>query len=417
MKRTFTNFDARVLAIVEATESGTSAELRKVNVQRVLKVIRDRGPISRRELGELVGLSKPTVISVIEDLLRVDLVLESNEGMAASKSTRGPAPRLVRFNANHALVAGVDVGAAKILVLLSNLDGEVLAKARCRTSPDATGRWLDQTIKVLIDNCLEQAGVGRGRLAIVTVGTTGVVDRESGSVEFAPQLPGWQGRAVRTALEKSLGLPVLIENEAHLAMLGEYWRGVAVGATEAAFVQMGIGVGMGILIGGEIYRGAVGAAGEIGYLPIGDAQPGQGPGAFETAVGSKAFSRGLLRSDSPAIEPDQISSNAEEDEGAKSAIQTILGHLAAGLASISVILNPELIVLGGGLSSYLAPYVAELQESLKDHIPSPPRIELSALADSAVAVGAIKRGISFIEDRLFDLGLGPTSTTKNMIPS
>src|SRR5262249_3029211 len=153
------------------------------------------------------------------------------------------------------------------------LDGVVLQTARIPTPQNASGRRLDQSVTLLIDECLEKAGIGRGRLAVVTVGTTGHVDRETGSVTFAPQLPGWQARAVGPELENVIGVPVLVESEAHLAMLGESWRGVAQGATDAVFVQLGVGIGMGVLIGGEIYRGASGAAGEIGYLPIGDTAP------------------------------------------------------------------------------------------------------------------------------------------------
>jgi predicted NBD/HSP70 family sugar kinase len=400
-----------------STQSGASSELRRANVRHLLGLIRQHGPISRKELGRLGELSKPTVQSVVEDLLRADLILESSGSGDVSRVGRGPKPRLVRFNANHALVVGVDVGATKMLGLLSNLDGDILAMSRCATPPNATGRRLDQTVKVLIDRCLEQAGVGRGRLAVATVGTAGVIDRETGSVTFAPQLPGWQGRAIRSSLEKSLQVPVLVESEAHLAMLGESWQGVAKSVTDAVFIQLGVGVGMGILLDGEIYRGAMCAAGEIGYLPIGEAQVGPGPGTFEAAVGSAAFTRHLSQGSTPSrqsvksiehksqssdgVGPAEIFSRASQDERAHSVIDSVLGYLASGLVSVSAILNPELIILGGGLAASLGPHIARLHEGLRARVPAPPRIELSVLGDQAVAVGAVKRGVSFVEQGLF----------------
>ena len=386
-------------------ESGSSSELRRANTRHLLGLIREHGPISRSDLRDLGHLSKPTVQAIIENLLRADLVLESNETGVATGSRRGPAPRRVRFNSNHALVVGVDVGAAKMLAVLSNLDGEVLNTSRIPTPLNATGRRLDQAVKVLIDECLEQAGIGRGRLAVVTVGTTGLVDRDTGSVTFAPQLPGWQGRAVGPALEEALGVPVLIESEAHLAMLGESWRGAALGATNAVFVQLGVGIGMGVLIGGEIYRGASGAAGEIGYLPIGHVQPRGPEGVFEATIGSEALTRHLeATSSSAAVElsPADLFKHAEEDEESRAIVESMLGYLSTGLISVSAVLNPELIVLGGGLAASLGPYVDRLEQELATKVLKPPRVERSVLGDTAVAIGAIKRGILYVERGLFD---------------
>jgi predicted NBD/HSP70 family sugar kinase len=271
-----------------------------------------------------------------------------------------------------------------------------------------------------LDKCLAHAAVGRGRLAAASIGTTGVVDRETGTVTFAPQLPGWQGRAVKPALEDLLGVPVLLENEAHLAMLGESWRGIATDVGDAVLIQFGVGVGMGILIGGEIYRGAKGAAGEIGYLPIGDTvnTPEGGPGRFETTVGSLAISRHMARASTGAgrrvrgssenaqrrdVSAAEVFARASEgDRAAQQAIGDVLSYLAAGLAAVSAVLNPELIVLGGGLAASLAPHVERLQAELLRRVPAGPRVQLSALGDSAVAVGAVKRAVTFAETGLFD---------------
>lgn len=405
---------------MESTQAGTPAALRRSNVAHLLRVIREHGPLSRGDLVQLSDLSKPTVRTGVEELLRADLVVESAELPEVSRSRPGPTPRLLRFNASHALVAGLDVGAAKMLAVLSDLDGQTLAVARSATPTNATGRRLDQAVKSLLDKCLAHAAVGRGRLAAASIGTTGVVDRETGTVTFAPQLPGWQGRAVKPALEELLGVPVLLENEAHLAMLGESWRGIATDVGDAVLIQFGVGVGMGILIGGEIYRGAKGAAGEIGYLPIGDTMTTTegGPGKFETTVGSLAISRHMARAATGTgrrgrgggenaqrrdVSAAEVFARASEgDRAAQQAIGDVLSYLAAGLAAVSAVLNPELIVLGGGLAASLAPHVERLQAELLRRVPAGPRVELSALGDSAVAVGAVKRAVTFAETGLFD---------------
>jgi predicted NBD/HSP70 family sugar kinase len=396
---------------MSTVSSGTSSELRRANLRHLLTLIREHGPLSRGELRALGNLSKPTVQAVVEELLRADLVLDA-PGNAGAARQAGPPPRQIRFNANHSLVVGVDVGAAKMLALLSDLDGRVLATARCSTPQNASGARLDQTVRTLIDECLDEVGVGRGRLGVVTVGTTGVVHPSTGAVSVAPQLPGWQGRSVASVLQDYLGLPVLVENEAHLAMLGESWRGTAQGVANAAFVQMGVGVGMGILIDGEIYRGAGGAAGEIGYLPIGDPTPPGREGQFEATIGSEALTRHLRPGAHAGAIGDVPSSRtptardlfalAEHDAEARSAIEAMLANLARGLVAVSVVLSPELVVLGGGLAASLGPYVERLEAHLSDRVPVPPTVKRSVLGDSAVAIGAIRRGILTVEQSVFD---------------
>src|SRR5918996_1827167 len=126
----------------------------------------------------------------------------------------------------------------------------------------------------------------------VAVGTPGVVDPASGRIALAPQLPGWEGLELRQELGRSFRCPVLVENEVRLSVLAERWQGAAQGIDDAVYIQIGVGIGGGILIGGELYRGADGAAGEIGYLPYPyDSPLANGPGPFEHSAGGSAFAR------------------------------------------------------------------------------------------------------------------------------
>ena len=136
------------------------------------------------------------------------------------------------------------------------------------------------------------AGVDRSSLQAVGVGTPGVVDPVSGRVTLAPQLGGWEGIRLASRLEPAFPCSVLVDNEVHLSVLAERWRGSAQGIDDALYVQIGVGIGGGVLIGGDLYRGAGGAAGEIGYLPIFDDDAERdGLGPFEHAAGGTAFAR------------------------------------------------------------------------------------------------------------------------------
>ena len=191
---------------------------------------------------------------------------------------------------------GIDIGANKVLVVRRRPHGR---RAR-RRSAAGRARGDRQTAETLLDlvgaatdEALATAEVDRSSLQAVGVGTPGVVDPVSGRVTLAPQLGGWEGIRLASRLEPSFPCSVLVDNEVHLSVLGERWRGSAQGIDDALYVQVGVGIGGGVLIGGDVYRGAGGAAGEIGYLPIFDDDDAgrDGLGPFEHAAGGTAFAR------------------------------------------------------------------------------------------------------------------------------
>jgi predicted NBD/HSP70 family sugar kinase len=246
-----------------------------------------------------------------------------------------------------------------------------------------------------------------------------VVDPESGTVRFVPQFPDWHGQPLQELLTQSLSAPVLVRSEAHLAVAGEHWRGAAAGAKSAVYVQMGVGVGMGVMIDGVVYRGAAGAAGEIGYLPISGSpapQSPQGFGPLESAVGAAAFTRlareaiengkgaGIL-----AVATDEepgpeavIQAAAAGDRTAGAIVEAILTTLEKGLISITAVLNPEIVVLGGGLAPSLEPHLPRLQKALGSAVPVPPTLVITALADNATALGALRLGVDHVETQVFN---------------
>src|SRR5206468_4508277 len=187
-------------------------------------------------------------------------------------------------------VLGIDIGANKVLVLAADLAGNVLARERRKT-----GKRQSDALLALVEDAaadaLHAAGLDGESLKAVGVGTPGVVDPVSGRVTLAPQLAGWEGIELGARLEPAFGCPVVVDNEVRLSLLAERWRGAAQEIDDAFFVQIGIGIGGGVLFGGEVYRGASGAAGEIGYLPLFDDEPSDGLGPFEHAAGGSAFAR------------------------------------------------------------------------------------------------------------------------------
>jgi predicted NBD/HSP70 family sugar kinase len=397
--------------------SGSPQLMRRLNAALVLRAIRDDGPATRATLQRTTGLSKPTVREVVEFLIKTGYVSES----PADGAARGPGPRarLLSFRADLGYVLGVDIGANKILALVADLNGRIVGSDRRQTDGSKGADVVLAEARTAARRALDEAGVARSSLKAVAVGTPGIVDPGSGRVTLAPQLAGWEGIRLAAVLGRSFPCRVLVDNEVHLSVLAERWLGAARGIDDVVYMQIGVGIGAGILIGGEVYRGARGAAGEIGYLPIpdGDDPPAAGLGHFEHAAGGSAFARlgreAARRPDGAVLrelaegDPDAVDAEivfaaaARGDEPARRVLDELLDRLARGLASAAALLNPATVIIGGGLSRAGDALLGPLERRVGELLALPPRLELSALGDEAVALGAVRLATQSVDERLF----------------
>jgi predicted NBD/HSP70 family sugar kinase len=398
--------------------AGSPSLLRRLNSVAVLRAIRERGPISRTELARLVGISKPTVNEAVELLRRAGYVSETLADGDGQPRRPGRRARLLTFRGDLGHVLGIDIGASNVVAVVADLNGVVVARERrrVRAAERRSARALLAAARAVADQALGGVSVRRGELRAVGVGTPGIVDPTSGRVTLAPQLGGWEGIALGRRVGQWFDCTVLVDNEVHLSLLAERWRGVAQGIDNALFVQIGVGIGGGILIGGDVYRGADGAAGEIGYLPLFEAG-GAGLGPFEAAAGGTAYAelgRGAARpggallelagGDSEAIDAEVVfAAAARGDAGAKKVLEELLDRLARGVAAALVVLNPSTLIVGGGLSRAGGALLEPLEERIRALVPLPPRVVLSELGDESVALGAAKLALDVVEQQLFEL--------------
>jgi predicted NBD/HSP70 family sugar kinase len=251
------------------------------------------------------------------------------------------------------------------------------------------------------------------------VGTPGVVDPVTGQLALAPQLGGWEGLPLARRLQRSFPCPVLVENEVHLSVLAERWRGAVQGTDDALLVQVGYGIGGGLLVGGRLYRGANGAAGEIGYLPFADDEARDGLGPFEHAAGGSAYARHgrraatgrngrrlleLAGGDPDCVDAEIVFAAAGEgDDSARAIVDELVGRLAAGIAAAVVVLDPETVIVGGGLSRAGDTLLEPLERKLRERVPIAPRVVLSGLGEESVALGAVRLAVQAVEEELFGI--------------
>lgn len=397
--------------------------LRQLNTAAVLRAIRDGGSVTRPEVGRRTGLSKPTVKYVVEALLADGYILESLPDVDARPRRSGPRANVLSFRSDIGHVLGLDIGANKIIALVTDLAGRIIASERQHCSDARDGEVVLAAASEVALRALERAGVAADELSAAAVATPGVIELSSGLITLAPQLPGWEGLPLASRLAASLGRTVLVDNEVHLALLAERWRGAIRGFDDVILVQIGVGIGCGILIGGKLYRGATGAAGEIGYLPIvdNDEAPVDNMGPFEHAAGGGAFARlgrqaaagpagallrELARGDPGAISAEIVFAAAVRgDAAAQGVVDELVRRLARGIASAIALLNPAIVVIGGGVSKAGEALLARLERAVADLVPVAPQFALSTLGDDAPALGAVKLALEDAEASL--LGFAP----------
>lgn len=387
--------------------------LRRLNVARVLGIIRHSGPLTRQDIGVISGLSKPTVIEALEILVAEDLVILDKSEIDPTSSRPGPKAQQIHYNGRRLKVIGLDLGGSIIRILLSDLDGNELGKGRV-TTPLNGGRKAvlfairDLVLKTLTENDLTMSDVGS-----IVVGTPGIVDPENGIVTLAPQLPEWENISLAQELEKLLGVQVIVENEAHLAVFGEHWRGGAQGLRNVAIMSIGIGIGLGLLIDGRVYKGSTGAAGEIGNLPLGAYVPDNraGIGIFEFHASVAGIERNFELQEATA-EAQYLKSMANgaqvtaeliynackiNDLLATQLVSHQLESIARGIGSVCCIVNPEVVIIIGGLAPALQPHLETISRQVARIAPALPRITLTELGDLSTAIGALHRGIEEVE--------------------
>jgi predicted NBD/HSP70 family sugar kinase len=382
--------------------AGTPSLLRAINARTILELVQHSGPISRAQVARDSGLSKPTVSLGLAALLEAGLVRE----VGRSSGGRGPTAVLYELNPEAGWVAGIDVGRYWVRAALVDIAGNIVARrdARARVS---SARTLIGQIGALARDLAGDAGIRWDQVSHVTVGSPGVFEPTRGAVILAPNLPGWGRHGMVEALRAELGSRIGVENDVNLAAVGERWKGLGQGVRNFGFLSVGTGVGVGLVLGGELYRGSSGAAGEVGYLPIGvDPHNRQvrRRGAFEEATSGMGVVRIAREAGmNGPLTPKKVFALARRgDPLARRVVETEAQRIALGLAVVIAVVDLELVILGGGVGGNADLLLEPVERELRELSPLRPRLAASALGDDAVLQGAVATALAAAQDRLFD---------------
>lgn len=392
--------------------------LRELGEQAVLETIFRRGPITRPEIAASTELSKPTVSAAVSRLEQSGLIRAS--GRRTGQRGRNPVAYMVSKQVGF--VVGSDIGGTNLRVAAADLFGEPICDLKAATTK-AGGRALGMQVLELVSEVIERAGAAHGRPLALAISTPGIIDQSTGRVtslayNVAPEGGFDPVEVIRDRLE----IPVLVENNVNLAAVGEKWFGLARGVSTMVFISVGAGIGMGIVIDDQVVRGAHGAAGEIGYLPlVGDPFDPRHRlhGGLEDEIGAAGIVAAFnaRRSDGEpelAAVHEVFDHAARGNPGARAIVEDVARRLGTAIAAVCAILDPELVVLGGGIGSspLLLPPVRGAAASL---VPITARIETSLLGDRAALQGALAVALHSARSSLLSAGGAPAARTQRVL--
>lgn len=332
--------------------------IKEINRNLVLNLIKSRGPISRTDIARLSSLSLATVSGITADFVASGLVHELGEG----ESTGGRRPMLLRLNYQAGFVVGVKLMEQTITSALTDLDASVLHH---RATPLTTTSGTDpasvvRAIIQAVENTIAEAGVDRARVLGIGIGMAGVVDGEAGICRYSPFF-GWRDVPIAEPVAAHFGLPVYLENDVNTLTIAEQWFGYGHGVDHFVVVTVGRGVGAGIVVNGQFYRGALGGAGELGHITLQE----NGPpcdcgkrGCLEALTSDPAMVRQArvaitlrertVLAEAEPLTLEAIVAAAEAGDELARRLLGDAGHwLGIGIAHLVNILNPQMVIVGG----------------------------------------------------------------------
>jgi predicted NBD/HSP70 family sugar kinase len=372
--------------------------MRTLNEQLLLEQMRGNGPVSRAELANASGLSKPTVGLALAALERDALVQQAGRRAGG----RGRSAGLYEIRRDAGFVLGLDVGREFVRGAVADLGGAVRAR-ESRPARSSSGVARVRELAGLAQRLLQDAAVdGNEALLQTVVGSPGVVEPGGNALQLAPNLPGWERPAVLRDLRRLLGAETTIENDVDAAAIAEREHGHGRNVSTFAFVSVGTGIGMGLVLDGKLHRGAHGAAGEIAFLPLAD-------GALESAASSAAVVRAARERGSQLRSARGVfAAAAAGDRHAREIVAGEAAIVAHALAAIVAVVDPELIVLGGGIGR--APdFADEVSRQLARLSPIVPDVRPSALNVDAVVDGCLAVGGERLWERVLNSRLSSRS--------
>ncbi|MGQ8875022.1 ROK family protein [Paenibacillus sp. TSA_86.1] len=374
--------------------TGDQMLVKKINKSIVLDTIRRHAPLSRAKLSEVTGLNKATVSNLVADLISDELVQEIGPG----ESSGGRKPLMLLFRGTAGYAVGLELSVARLKGVLTDLEGHIVADYAVDLKQQDAASVFEQ-LKRAADYLIEQAPSSPHGVIGIGIGVPGMVD-EGGTVLFAPNLE-WEMVPLRAMMEERFKLPVTIDNEANAGARGELNFGAGVGVRHLIYISAGIGIGSGIMVDGELYKGAWGYAGETGHMSIeaeGLSCSCGNRGCWELYASEKVYEH-PDQQHLPAHTTKELIEHAQDGHEAVLTLYNTIGRkLGVGITNIVNSFNPERIIIGGPLSEAKPWIESALKQVVEERtLPYHRRslqVEWAGLGSRSTRIGAAYSAIS-----------------------
>lgn len=335
--------------------------VKKNNKALVLQLIMENEPISRADIAQTSGLNKTTVSTLVTELLEEDLIFESGPGV----SSGGRRPVILHFNKDAGYTIGIDIGVNYVLSILTDLKGNILIEKN-QTVGRTTYATIMNIVQDMIQSLMQEMPESRYGIVGIGVGVPGIVNNE-GSILLAPNL-GWSNIQFKEDLEKLYNVPVIIENEANAGAVGEQQFGAGEDFKNILYISAGIGIGVGIIVNKELYKGINGFSGEMGHMIIdmnGKRCNCGSRGCWEAYASEQA----LLEMSDPSLESLEALIDLAEsgDEKAIKLFEEIGNYLGLGINNIINTFNPEQVIIGNRLTMAKQWIEAPIRNTIEKH--------------------------------------------------
>ncbi|TCR17151.1 ROK family transcriptional regulator [Streptomyces sp. BK205] len=393
--------------------AGTPRTLRAMNDRAALDLLLEHGPLSRTRIGKLTGLSKPTASQLLARLEASGLVLATG----TSEGRPGPNAQLYEVDPTAAYAAGLDVTPERILAAVADITGRTVGSYELPTPGRRPTQPVVRQVTDALDGAVKAAGLARGDLHRLVIGTPGAFDPNTGRLRYASHLPGWHTPALLDEIAAVLPMPVEYENDVNLVAVAEQRLGAARGHEDFVLLWNEGGLGAALVLGGRLHRGWTGGAGEVGFLPV----PGAplvrhvtkaNSGGYQELAGSQAIprlARELGMTDIPSGPYAEAAAALVERAVTEDTVlnrlllQTYATRLATGLASLVSVLDPELVVLSGASLTAGGDTLRDLvQDELEELAASRPRLVVGDVREHPVLRGALESALAATRDEVFD---------------
>ncbi|GAA3510856.1 ROK family transcriptional regulator [Actinocatenispora rupis] len=374
--------------------------LRALNDRAALELLLAHGPLTRARLGELTGLSKVTASQLVERLEGRGLV----ERVGVSAGGRGPSAQLYAVVPTAAYVAGMAIGPTGVTAVSADITGAERGRVQVDAdiSDDPVG-----LVHAALARVAGEAGIPVEAIRRVVLGSPGVIDPRSGEVSFSWELPRWH-RGLLAALTADLNRPVRIVNDVNLAAVAEHRLGAAAEVDDFVLLWCDRGMGVGVMLGGRLYQGVMGAAGEVGYLPV----PGvelvhgvsrQHKAPYSALAGAEPIRAVAAEYGYPDVAAAEAVRAAAADPGKGGPLlDEVARRIALGAAAVSVVLDPGLVVLAGEIGQAGgAELAARVEREVHELAPVVPRVVGTGVAADAVLHGAVLTALDAAREDVF----------------